>query len=162
MNDDPEIDRILRNEDEAMHIAVEHIGRYSPIKGLPVEAILRKMTTYRSLGTEGQLSRPEAEFLLRGDFAKIAEALRSQTASSPQLTPPRQAAIYHAATVIGVDAIRTCDKLWTAVAGADWEAAHDELMMTKWPMAGAQTDEDRQRILDLCRMLRTGVVPAIH
>jgi hypothetical protein len=70
----------------------------------------------------------------------------------------RLAVLAHVAMVIGTPTLMACRELWDAISQSRWDDAQDVLLMTKWPERATANDE-RRRMLELARMMRTGLVP---
>jgi len=160
MNDDrDEIDALLQVEADAMTLAAINIGHFSPLSLLPPEVPLRIVSHYRNVVLRSGMASSEGQFMLRGDLSKIAEMLRGQTASLPQLGAARHAVLLHVAFFVTPEVVRNARELWHAIRNSNWEDAHDALMLTDWPTNAGLTHEDRKMVLQLARVMRTGVFP---
>lgn len=160
MNEEPdEIEILLQAEADAMTLAANNIAHFSPLSLLPPEVPLRIVSHYRNVLSRAGLGSSEGQFLLRGDLGKIAEMLRGQTASLPQLGAARHAVLLHVAFFVTPEVVSQARELWHAIRNNDWEGAHDALMLTDWPINAGLTYEDRKMVLQLARVMRTGQLP---
>ncbi len=158
--EDPEVERILRADAAAMEAAESHIVQYPPFQKLPPEAALRTLADYRKMLLGIGISAEEASVLIRNDMRQIAEGIRGLTANMPWLGTPRHAVLLHVALLLGMDAVRRMGSLWQALRERNYETASEELMLSDWPRLVGTEAWEKRRVLDLARVMRTGVLTA--
>ena len=95
--------------------------------------------------------------MIQSDMARVAVQLRGLTAGLLYIRSVRHGVLFHVALLIGIDALRNMPGLWEALRSKSFEDASEALMMSNWPaVVGSEADEKR-RVLDLQRMMRTGL-----
>jgi len=156
-NDD-DISGVLRAEEEAMSIAETHVMRYAPFRLLPEEVALRYTADWFKILAKNGISKREATVMARSDFAQIVQALRGRTASMPYLGSVRFAALIHVAMFITAEAVLAMNAMWAALRAHDFERASEEILMSNYPMMVGTEPEEKRRVLDLARMMRTGIL----
>lgn len=161
MVDDPLVIEAIRREDEAMRLAGHHIGRFEPLSKLPVEVPLRLIRDYRHLLASQKLSRDDMAFIVQRDLRLAIVRLRSLTLHMDHLNSVRHAVLLHVAVMIGVEELSKLQGLWKALREQRYEDAATELMLSNWPsvVAGDPGTDDKLRVLELHRMMWTGLLP---
>ena len=101
------------------------------------------------------LSPHVAETQLRADLYAVSRHLRGRIFSLPELDPQR-AAVLHVALVIGSDALMAESDLWDALRRADYNAASDCLLLSRWPAMAGDDITERRRVLAMARQMRDG------
>lgn len=161
-DDDAEIEAMLSRaettEAHARGVAMQHIQAYAPFYDLPDYEQDREIRDFEALAKTGVVRKVEMSGLLARDIDSYMIKLRPQTLQYPQINSVRLAVLAHVAMVIGADSLAKARELWAAISQSLWDDAQDALLMTKWP-EHARTESDRRRVLELARMMRTGVVP---
>jgi len=152
-------ERVEATEAHAAEVAIRHIGAYAPFIGATESVEDRGITAYERIASTRAVSKAEMTELLGRDIRRFVRTLRPRTAIYPQLGSVRLAVLAHVAMVIGSPALMACRPLWDAISQARWDDAQDTLLLTRWPER-AVSDDERRRMLELARMMRTGVVPA--
>lgn len=161
-NTDPDIDAMLKQAEivqaQAKDIALQHIQEYAPFVGMTSAVRAREIRDFDVIARTGSVFREEMTEMLARDLTAHMSMLTAQVLAHPQINSVRLAVLAHVAMVIGQDNLLKCRLLWDAISSKQWDDAQDALLMTKWPEQ-ARSDEDRRRVLELARMMRTGVVP---
>ena len=162
MNEDQEvqavIDRAEATEARATDVALQHIAGYAPFTAAAESVDERGISDFERIANTHVVSQSEMIELLGKDIRRYVRALRPKTVMYPQMGAVRLAVLAHVEMVIGKPALDNCRELWDAVSSKRWDDASDALMLTNWP-AKAEAAEERRRVLDLARMMRTGLVP---
>lgn len=156
---DDEIQQIYEGERMALIYARMGITRYAPFSKLPSVVTGRLIDDYKRYLEKGGASRDEAEYMMTNDLRLTIEALRTMVIPLGNLGNVRHGVLLHVGLIIGMDALKSQKALWEALRAEDYEAAHDELLSSTWPRLVGITDQDRKRVLDLARQLRTGQLP---
>ena len=155
---DDDIAQVFQAEERAMQMAHAHFEQYNPFLKLPAQVTLRVLKDYRKALANINITGAEASMMIGNDLHKCALALRGMTAGMLYLGSARHAVLLHVGLLIGVKALCEHEALWVALRARNYEKAHDELMLTDWPrLVGDELDE-RRRVLDLARILRTGIL----
>jgi hypothetical protein len=149
---------VLRAEEEAMSVAEQHVMRYSPFDKLPEEVAIRYTADWMKILAKSGISKREVLMMAQSDFAMIVRQMRGKTASMPHLGSVRFAALIHVAMYITIEATLAMDALWHALKVSDFESASEELLMSNYPLMVGTSPEERRRVLDLARMMRTGIL----
>ena len=103
------------------------------------------------------LSPHVAETQLRADLYAVSRQLRGRIFSLPELDPQRAAVVLHVALVIGSGALMAESDLWDALRRADYNAASDCLLLSRWPAMAGDDITERRRVLAMARQMRDGV-----
>ncbi len=103
------------------------------------------------------LSPHVAETQLRADLYAVSRQLRGRIFSLPELDPQRAAVVLHVALVIGSDALLAERDLWDSLRRADYNAASDCLLLSRWPAMAGDDITERRRVLAMARQMRDGV-----
>lgn len=152
------LERVEATEAHAADVAMQHIGAYAPFLGALETVDDRGISSFERIASTRAVSKAEMNELLSRDIRRFVRSLRTRTAIYPQLGSVRLAVLAHIAMVIGTQELMRRKDLWDAISQSRWDDAQDVLLMTKWPER-ASTDDERRRVLELSRMMRTGVVP---
>jgi len=160
---DPEVEAVIERaevtEAEAAEVAMQHITGYAPFVGAAETVEDRGISAFERLASTHAVAKSEMVELLARDLRRCVRSLRSKTVIYPQMGSVRLAVLAHVTMVIGKRALNECRPLWDAIYESQWEDASDALLMTRWPEK-AKVDEERRRVLELARMMRTGLQPA--
>lgn len=151
-------DHVEATEANAVEVAIRHITGYAPFVGAATEIEERGIGAFERLGATRAVTGSEMTELLARDLRRFVRSLRPKTAIYPQMGQVRLAVLAHVAMVIGSKPLMACRPLWDAISGNLWDDASDALLMTRWPEK-AKGDDERRRVLELARMMRTGMVP---
>lgn len=154
------LERAEATEARARSVAMQHIQAYAPFFDLPENDRDREIRDFEALAKTGVVRPVEMSSLLSRDIDSYMIKLRPMTLLYPQINSVRLAVLAHVAMVIGAGSLAASRGLWEAISAGLWDDAQDALLLTKWP-EHARTESDRRRVLELARMMRTGVVP-IH
>lgn len=149
-----------RVEGEASMIALRHIAGYQPFDKLPDEVSGRMIEAYQKIASTNHVGKRDLAILLEQDIPWYLRQLRTITLNHPNIGSVRLAVFIHVAMVIGIRELLHLPYLWQAVKENRWEDAADALLMSKWP-GNEPGEDDKRRILELFRMMRTGLAP-IH
>jgi len=162
MMEDDLIIQAMDRENEALHLAGSHIGRFEPLSKLPVEVPLRLISDYRHLLASRKFSRDEMAAIVQRDLGIAIVRLRGMTLGMDHLNSVRHAVLLHVAVMIGVDELAKMGTLWKALRERRYEDAATELLLSKWPsvVASDPATDDKQRVVELHRMMWTGLLPA--
>jgi len=152
------IEHMLRMEREASEIAMNHIAEFHPFANLPPQVNARLLHDFQRIGQAKGISKTQMLVLLAEDINTYLTRLRSHTLNHVQIGSVRLAVLVHVAVAIGADETIKIPGLSAALRDCRFEDAADCLMMSRWPMTATEAD-DRKRILELARMMRTGTVP---
>lgn len=162
-NHDPELqeayERVEATEAEAISVAVRHVAMHTPFVDAPADVDDRGLAEFERIAQTRSITKDELIDLVEKTLTRSVLRLRQRTALYPQLTGVRLSVLAHVALVIGAPALKACQPLWTAISASRWEDAADELMLTKWPER-AKGDDDKRRMLELARMMRSGDEPS--
>jgi len=151
-------ERVEATEAHAAEVAMQHISAYAPFLGA-IEAVEdRGISSFERIASTRAVSKAEMTDLLGRDIRRFVRSLRPRTVIYPQLGSVRLAVLAHVAMVIGTHALMQCRELWDAISQSRWDDAQDVLLMTRWPERATGNGE-RRRMLELARMMRTGLVP---
>lgn len=157
MSDDEDIAMILHAEQQAKALAGEQFLKYNPFLNLPNQVTMRVLDDYRRMLISKNVTGDELREMISNDFTKACEGLRSKTASMIFIGAPRHAVLLHVALLVGIEATLALRNMWAALRDKNWEKAADELLLSEWPrMAGSDISE-RQRVIDLVHVMRSGV-----
>jgi GH24 family phage-related lysozyme (muramidase) len=156
--EDMAYDRVEATEAQAHDVAMQHITAYAPFVGAAEQVEERGLAAFERIVNTRAVTKSEVSELLARDLRRQMRSLRPQTTIYPQLGSVRLAVLAHVALVIGAKALHDCRDMWNAISAGRWEDASDALLMTRWPEK-AGTDSERRRVLELARMMRTGLVP---
>lgn len=156
--DDSDVQQVIELEDQAMRIAESQLLQYPPFLALPTEVPLRLLADYRKFLSMTGVAAPEISEMIRRDLNLSVIALRGLTAGMPYIGAARHAVLLHVTLLIGIDEMRRMDALWAALRAKNFEVASEVLMMSKWPGTAVEMEEKR-RVIDLVRAMRTGVLP---
>ncbi|KAF1009502.1 MAG: hypothetical protein GAK28_00140 [Luteibacter sp.] len=151
--------RVDETSARAIEIACRHIAIHEPFSNAPLDVGDRDLADFARIGAARLVSREELLKMAERNLSRFVSALRSRAAIYPQLDAVRLSVLAHVALAIRITALLECKPLWTAIHNSRWDDAADELMLTKWPEK-ARNDDDRRRMLELARMMRTGDEPA--
>jgi len=145
-----------------MRLAGHHIGRFEPLSKLPVEVPLRLISDYRHLLSTRKFTREEMGTIVQRDLRIAIQKLRGFTLNMDHLNSVRHAVLLHVAVMIGTDELGAMKSLWKAVQEKRYEDAATELLLSKWPavVASDPSTDDKQRVVELHRMMWTGTLPA--
>jgi hypothetical protein len=155
---DEDVAEILQAEDEAMQIAEAHMWQFSPLHNLPDSVALRLLADYRKVLSGRGHSRSETANMIRSDLATVTQKLRGMTASMLYLGSARHAVLLHVALLVGIESVQNMPGLWEALRAKNFEGASEALMMSQWPAMVGTEEEEKRRVIDLARLMRTGVV----
>ena len=158
-HEDDEIANVLAAEHQARDTATEHFMLYNPFLSLPTDTTMRVLSDYKVLLNSRNITGEECRVLVQNDFTKASEGLRARTASMLFLGAPRHAVLLHVALLIGIQALLDLQPVWEALRAQKYDQAAEELLLSDWPRMVGPTREERMRILDLARVIRTGVLP---
>jgi hypothetical protein len=145
-------------EARAAEVAMQHITAYAPFAGASDDIDERGIRAFERIAATKAVAKAEMTELLGRDLRRFVRMLRPKTVIYPQMGSVRLAVLAHVAMVIGKQALMDCKPLWDAISESRWDDAQDTLIMTKWPER-ATTEDERRRVLELARMMRTGLVP---
>jgi hypothetical protein len=155
---DETIARVEATEAAAITVALRHVAQHSPFVGAVTNAGDRDLSDFHRIAATRVVEQGEMLRMAEKNLSRFVGLLRTRTAIYPQLNPVRLSVLAHVALAIRIQALLECKPLWTAVDRNNWEDAADALMMTKWPDKAVDDDEKR-RVLELSRMMRTGAEP---
>jgi hypothetical protein len=161
-DNDPELEPVYLlaevTEARAAEVAMQHITAYAPFVSATEEIDERSISAFERLAATRAVGKTEMTELLGRDIRRFVRSLRSKTVIYPQMGSVRLAVLAHVAMVIGQRALMECRPLWDAISGSRWDDASDALLLTRWPEK-AKVEEERRRVLELARMMRTGSQP---
>jgi hypothetical protein len=151
----------LAREDEAMELAGRQVFGFEPLSKLPVEVPLRLISDYRHLLSSRKLSRDEMSFVVQRDLRQATAKLRGMTLNMEHLNSVHLSVLLHVAVLVGVEKLAKMGDLWAALREKRFEDAADALLYSEWPLivAGDPTTDDKRRVVELLRMMRTGLLP---
>lgn len=160
---EPELDeayaRVEATEAEAISVAVRHVAMHAPFVDAPTLALDRDLADFHIIASTRVVTQAELIQMAEKNLSRYVGLLRPRTAIFPQITPVRLSVLAHVALAIKLKNLLDCQPLWTAIDRERWDDAADELIMTRWPEK-AKDDDERRRVLELARMMRTGEQPA--
>lgn len=155
---DETIARVEATEAEAINVALRHVAQHAPFVGALADAGDRDLSDFHRIAATRVVERGEMLNMAEKNLSRYVGMLRTRTAIYPQINPVRLSVLAHVALAIRLQPLLDCKPLWTAVDRNSWEDAADALMMTKWPDKAVE-DGEKRRVLELHRMMRTGVEP---
>ena len=156
--DENEVDQVIRLEDQAMQLAKRQLLQYPPFMTLPTEVPLRLLADYRRFLASAGVATAEISEMIQRDLSLGVVALRGLTAGMPYIGAARHAVLLHVTLLIGIEEMRKMSDLWRALRERNFELASEVLMMSRWPEIATEHDEKR-RVIDLVRAMRTGIMP---
>lgn len=163
IDDDQELEEVIARveatEAEAITVAVRHVAMHAPFIDAPPTDIDRDLADFQRIAATRVVTKDELIAMAEKNLSRFVGLLRPRTAIYPQITAVRLSVLAHVALVIRLKTLLECHALWTAIDRERWDDAADELIMTRWPEK-AKDDDDRRRVLELARMMRTGEEPA--
>lgn len=147
----------------AVEVALRHIAQHEPFVSAPPDTGDRDLSQFQRIAADRLVDKSEMLKMAEKNLARYVNALWAKVATMPHLDAVRLSVLAHVALVIRMKPLLDSEPLWAAIARARtqpsaWDDAADELMMTKWPEK-ARDDRERRRVLELARMMRTGVEP---
>lgn len=156
--------RVDETSAKAVEIALRHVAVHEPFASAPADTGDRDLADFQRIAATRLVSRPEMLKLAEKNLSRSIDALRTRAIIYPHLDAVRLSVLGHVALAIRTSGVLECKPLWSAIARAGtqpdaWDDAADELMLTKWPEK-ARDDGEKRRMLELARMMRTGVEPA--
>ena len=157
--DDQLIARVAAMEQEAGEIAMQHIAEFQPFASLPDTVNARLLEDFGRLAQARGMSKTETVSLLRRDVEVYVRRLRATTLNLANIGAVRLAVLIHVAAAITVDEVTRIPGLIDALRHNRFDDASDYLQLSRWPSTATKPDEQR-RILELARMMRTGMPPA--
>lgn len=159
--EDELISAALAKEDVAMDLASQHVARFAPFRKLPVEVPLRLISDYRKILAGGKLTGDDISLIVRRDLKLAIEKLRGLTLQMEHLNSVRLAVLIHVAVLVGVEKLEKMGDLWRALRERRYEDAADALLRSEWPIvvAGDPATDDKDRVIELLRMMRSGELP---
>lgn len=143
---------------EATQIALEHIPAYAPFRGLPDRVNMRMMREFSRIADTNAVSRPEMRAMLQNTLPGYLAGMQNRVLIHPNLGPVRIVVLIHVAMVIGLPGLMGMDRLWDAIRADRWDEGARILLKSHWP-GSAMCDEERDRIIDIADMFRTGSAP---
>lgn len=153
------INRVEATESEAISVALRHVAMHAPFSGAITSAGDRDLGDFHRIAATRVVERSEMLTMAEKNIGRFVGMLRSRTAIYPQLNAVRLSVLAHVALAIKIQPLLECKPLWTAVDRQNWDDASDALLLTKWPEKAVDEGE-KIRVLQLARMMRTGVEPA--
>lgn len=143
---------------EATQIALEHIPAYAPFRGLPERVNMRMMKEFARIADTTAVSRPEMRVMLQNTLPGYLSGMRNRILMHPNLGSVRIVVLIHVAMVIGLPGLMSMERLWDAIRSNHWDEGARVLLKSHWP-GSAMSDEERDRIIDIADMFRTGSAP---
>jgi hypothetical protein len=150
--------RVEATEAEAISVAVRHVAMHAPFVDAPLVTIDRDLGDFQRIAATRVVTKAELMKMAEKNLSRYVGLLRPRTAIYPQLTAVRLSVLAHVALSIRLKPLLESHALWSAIDRERWDDAADELIMTKWPEKAKEEDE-RRRVLELARMMRTGKEP---
>lgn len=150
--------RVEATSTEAVAVALRHVAVHEPFATAPDDTGERDLIQFRQLAQYRLVDKGELLKMAEKNLARHVSRLQSYIVMYPHLSAVRVSVLAHVALAIGIKPVIECRDLWAAIARQDWESAADELWLTKWPER-AKDDGEKRRVLEMARMMRTGVEP---
>lgn len=151
--------RVESTSSEAVAVALRHVAVHEPFASAPTDTGDRDLAQFHQLARQRLVDKDEMLKMVERNLARNVSALWSKVVTHPNLDAVRLSVLAHVALVIRTRPLLEADALWAAISHSAWDDAADELLMTKWPDR-AKEDGDKRRVLELARMMRTGVEPS--
>lgn len=152
------VETLDRQLAEAAVNVMEMIPAYPPFSHLPSMVNGRMLAEFSRIAETKAVSKPEMKVMLENTVPSYLAALRLRALQHPNLGSMRIAVLVHVAMVIGLPSLLGMDKLWIAVKANRWDEGARVLLKSHWP-GSASTDVERDRIVDIADIFRTGMAP---
>lgn len=152
------VDTLERQLAEAAVNAMEMIPSYPPFSHLPAMVNGRTLAEFSSIAETKVVSLIEMKTMLQNTLPEYLAGLRMRSLQHPNLGSMRIAVLVHVAMVIGLPSLLGMNALWIAVKANRWDEGARVLLKSHWP-GSATTEAERDRIVDIADMFRTGTSP---
>nr|GAT43704.1 predicted protein [Mycena chlorophos] len=151
-------ERVQRTSALAKDNLLAHVSGFAPFWGAPETIEARRINDYKRVEATKAVSRREMLSMLVRDVDAYLDIFNPQIAIYPQINSARLCVLVHVSMVMGYNEVKDNRDLWDAISQNRWEDASDVLLMSDWPTRAVEA-EDRRRVLELTRMMRTGTMP---
>jgi len=165
LEEDPQIADFLRQEQRIILTAENSVMQIQTLNLLPIKVGEEMVVGYYRRIHAKPLTRREAQFLVRRDLADLMMFLRPRIAPLvPIIGEVRASALLHIGLILNGGTGKRLDsmkQLWPVLQAADYETAHEIVMLSQWPQFVGVDLANRKRVLAVARMLRTGEPPTV-
>lgn len=143
---------------EAAVIALDQITAYPPFSSLPSRVNNRMIAEFARIAETKVVTAEDLRAMLQNTIPGYLAGLRNRLLLHPNLGSMRIAVLLHVAMVIGLTPLLRMDRLWAAIHDSRWDEGARVLLKSHWP-GTASTEAERDRIVDIADIFRTGSAP---